>query len=535
MSPPVDHEAPASPFAGLPGALWLYRFDAAGRAQVLDATKSGVETLHADDEHWHWLHLDLSDARSAQVVAKLPLPDDAHATLLSPDSHVNLQLDDDAAHGVFVDWAHQRGVDLAAEGQLRGDDGIGWLHFALTPTLLVTARRQALRSVETARRAVGGGAVVDSPVRLLELVAGRFADTVERSSDGLSVRLDRIEDRVLADSIGEERRDLAQLRHQTVRLHRPLTAMRRVLKQFEQRHPADTEHELLPAVSRLNQRLDDLDGDVATLLSPDSHVNLQLEDDAVHGVFVDWTHQRGVDLAAEGQLRGDDGIGWLHFALTPTLLVTARRQALRSVEAARRAVGKGAVADSPVRLLELIAGRFADTVERSSDGLSVRLDRIEDRVLADSIGEERRDLAQLRHQTVRLHRPLTAMRRVLKQFEQRHPADTEHELLPAVARLNQRFDDLDGDVATLQERARLLQDEVAAKLAERTNRHLYVLSMVTALLLPPSLVAGLFGMNLPGLPFAHSTHGLAFALLLGVASSVAVFLALRRMGVSRST
>ena len=351
MSPPVDHEAPASPFAGLPGALWLYRFDAAGRAQAMDASQCGIEAIHGVGGHWHWLHLDLSDVRSAQVVAKLPLPDDAHATLLSPDSHVNLQLEDDTAHGVFVDWAHQRGVDLAAEGQLRGDDGIGWLHFALTPALLVTARRQALRSVETARRAVGGGLGADSPVRMLEIIAGRFADTVERSSDGLSVRLDRIEDRVLADSIGEERRDLAQLRHQTVRLHRPLTAMRRVLKQFEQRHPADTEHELLPAVSRLNQRLDDLDG----------------------------------------------------------------------------------------------------------------------------------------------------------------------------------------DVATLQERARLLQDEVAAKLAERTNRHLYVLSMVTALLLPPSLVAGLFGMNLPGLPFAHSPHGLAFALLLGVASSVVVYLALRRMGVSRST
>ena len=273
----------------------------------------------------------------------------------------------------------------------------------------------------------------------------------------------------------------------------------------------------------------------ATLLSPDTHVNLQLEDTVAHGVFVDWVHQRGVDLAAEGQLRGDDGIGWLHFAMTGRLLVTARRQALRSLEVARRAVVAGAAADSPVRLLEMVAARFADTVERSSDGLSVRLDRIEDRVLADSIGEERRDLAQLRHQTVRLHRPLTAMRRVLKPFEQRHAVDADDALLAAIARLNQRFDDLDGDVGTLQERARLLQDEVAAKLAERTNRHLYVLSMITALLLPPSLVTGLFGMNLPGLPFAHSAHGLAFALLLGAASSVGVYLLLRRMGVARST
>ncbi|HEY0859428.1 MAG TPA: hypothetical protein VGE19_00765 [Pseudoxanthomonas sp.] len=42
-------------------------------------------------------------------------------------------------------------------------------------------------------------------------------------------------------------------------------------------------------------------------------------------------------------------------------------------------------------------------------------------------------------------------------------------------------------------------------------------------------------MNLPGLPFAHSAHGLAFALLLGAASSVGVYLLLRRMGVARST
>lgn len=347
-------EAPgASPFSGLPGVLWAYRFDAEGRGEALAPETGGAPALHAiaAASSWLWLHVNLSDARSAQVVAQLPAPEDARATLLSPDTYVNLQLDDGVACGVFADWVHQRGVDPAAESLPRDEDGAGWLHFLLGDRLLVTARRQALRSVESARRQAAQGV--------------RFA--------------------------------------------------------------------------------------------------------------------------------------------------------------------------SPVRLLETVTDHFAGTLERATNGLSARLDRIEDRVLADSIGEERRDLAQLRHQAVRLHRPLTAMRRVLRQFEQRHPAEAEHELLAAVARLNQRFDDLDGDVGTLQERARLLQDEVAAKLAERTNRHLYVLSMITALLLPPSLVAGVFGMNLSGLPFAASAHGVAFALLLGAASSVAVYLVLRRMGVARST
>lgn len=271
------------------------------------------------------------------------------------------------------------------------------------------------------------------------------------------------------------------------------------------------------------------------LLSHDTHVILQRQDEGAYGVFVDWEHQRAGGSAPRtpGQ---HDGLGWLHFAIGDGLLVTARRQPLRSVETVRRQLCAGERCTTPARVLEAIAEHFADSVERATDELSESLDRIEDRVLADAIGDERRDLASLRHRSVRLHRPLTAMRRVLKQFEQRHAADEEEdELLSVASRLGQRFDDLDGDVSTLQERARLLQDEVAAKLAERTNTHLYVLSMITALLLPPSLVVGIFGMNLHGLPFADHRAGASAALVLCGLSSLAVYLMLRRLGVSRST
>jgi len=43
-----------------------------------------------------------------------------------------------------------------------------------------------------------------------------------------------------------------------------------------------------------------------------------------------------------------------------------------------------------------------------------------------------------------------------------------------------------------------LQEELAARLAEQTNSNLYIVSLFTALLLPPSLIAGIFGMNVVG-------------------------------------
>ncbi len=52
----------------------------------------------------------------------------------------------------------------------------------------------------------------------------------------------------------------------------------------------------------------------------------------------------------------------------------------------------------------------------------------------------------------------------------------------------------------MQERARLLQDEIAALSANRTNRQLYVLALLTALFLPATFITGLFGINVKACP-----------------------------------
>ena len=100
-------------------------------------------------------------------------------------------------------------------------------------------------------------------------------------------------------------------------------------------------------------------------------------------------------------------------------------------------------------------------------------------------------------------------------------------------RICQQTDQLDHEIVTLRERTRLLQEEVGGMLAEETNRHLRVLSVLTILFMPPTFIGGLFGMNLKGMMFADSGHGFLAACLLAVASSVVVALILRRSGIMR--
>ena len=70
------------------------------------------------------------------------------------------------------------------------------------------------------------------------------------------------------------------------------------------------------------------------------------------------------------------------------------------------------------------------------------------------------------------------------------------------------------DMTALQERIKLLQEEIAARVTEETNRSVYVLTMVTVLALPINLVAGLLGMNVGGIPMAQHERGFWWTLAL---------------------
>ncbi|RYY84226.1 MAG: magnesium transporter CorA, partial [Comamonadaceae bacterium] len=79
------------------------------------------------------------------------------------------------------------------------------------------------------------------------------------------------------------------------------------------------------------------------------------------------------------------------------------------------------------------------------------------------------------------------------------------------------------DMQSLQERIKLLQEELEASQAERTGRSLFLLTMVTVLALPINILAGLFGMNVGGVPLAQHPHGfwIVVGLVLGFTGAAA--------------
>lgn len=262
---------------------------------------------------------------------------------------------------------------------------------------------------------------------------------------------------------------------------------------------------------------------VATMLSHDEHQQLHVAGGCVYGILA--------DLVREIHGAGDE-VGYLRFIMTDRLLLTGRHHSLCAIESAR-----SAIQSEDVRLphcgslLELIVEHVAEGIDEVADDLAGKLDEIEDQLAVRSIGRARQNLASVRRTSVRLHRLLSGLRSVLARLERQGAKAIDRRLQIRAGRLAQRLEELDHMIVEIRERGYRLQDEVSATINEETNRHLHLLSVLTGLLLPPTLVAGVFGMNVK-LPLAEDT-GFPWAMVIVFGSSILAYVILRLAGILR--
>ncbi len=222
-------------------------------------------------------------------------------------------------------------------------------------------------------------------------------------------------------------------------------------------------------------------------------------------------------------------IASLWLAVHPRLVVSARVQPLRSVDRLRQAVKDGGRFGSPVALLNHLLRDQADVLVRIVRDATSRVDDVEDNLGRGRFRQQRAALGTLRRVLVRLQRLLAPEPGALFRLLRQPPPWIGEADLDELRQATEEFSLVLRDLAALQERIKLLQEEITAQVAEQTNRSLFTLTIVTVLALPINILAGLFGMNVGGIPLAEHPHGFALlALVVGVFTLVAGWIAFRR-------
>jgi len=258
------------------------------------------------------------------------------------------------------------------------------------------------------------------------------------------------------------------------------------------------------------------------LISPDEHQRTVVEAGVLGGVLQDIERDFG-----ESETR----IGAVRFAVGPALAITARSHPLRSGDLMRQRIAAGVRAGDAASALELLLGSITEVARAVIDELDGQVQALEEALLKDDVPPDTRDLIGARSLMARLHRMLAGMRTVFNRL------DDDHELppgfRPAALRAAGRLATLDAELLSIQSQLRLLREELDLQATQRTNQNLYILSMLTALMLPATLVTGVFGMNTGGLPLHSGRGGTFLAVLLAVGASLAVYVWLRVRGFIR--
>jgi zinc transporter len=252
------------------------------------------------------------------------------------------------------------------------------------------------------------------------------------------------------------------------------------------------------------------------LLEPDETPHLEAADGAIYGGVADFQQAgAGVSLPETGLL---------HAVLTADILVTAQLVPLRTVHAVSRDPSGGAPAEVFARLLHGVA----DAMGEAAHFLSAQLSRVEDSLLkSGSSHADRQSLSALRRAALRLERVFAPTAETLAQWAEEPVGPLAEPFCAPVLREARWEGTVRRGLASLQERARITQDELAGLATEETNRRLFVLSVLSAAILPATLITGVFGMNVGAVPGVDKEWGFLMAMGLIVGSIIVILAALR--------
>jgi magnesium transporter len=199
--------------------------------------------------------------------------------------------------------------------------------------------------------------------------------------------------------------------------------------------------------------------------------------------------------------KGEHGFGThdIDFFLGRNYLVTVNDGHSRSIETllAHCPRNAGIMAEGPVGLFHRIVDAMVDNYRPEVEKLEDVLDELEELVFDDpkpallkEILEKKRDVASLRRVT-------TPQRDVIGRLARREFVDISSEMAFRFRDVHDHLVRLNDEAFTFQDRLTGMLDAHLSTTSNRLNEVMKVLTVITTIFMPLTLLSGLYGMNVP--------------------------------------
>lgn len=219
----------------------------------------------------------------------------------------------------------------------------------------------------------------------------------------------------------------------------------------------------------------------------------------------------------EKMFTGDssEDIATLWLIVVDNIIITLRPHAIQSTDTLRnqlrnRRLNPRSTADIYRHLLDI----REDTLHLHANSLMDRMDQLEEVIIRGETLPEHETLGRIRIQCNRMRRYFSPELIALNHLLRHRPVWIDDENIEEISEYAEKLSVLVQELNHLYERAKVLQDEQAAHIAEFNANNLHVLSVMTVIFLPMTLITGIMGMNMEDLPGLKGSFGEVTILML---------------------
>jgi magnesium transporter len=187
------------------------------------------------------------------------------------------------------------------------------------------------------------------------------------------------------------------------------------------------------------------------------------------------------------------------FFLGPNYLVTVHDGDSRSIEGLRDHSTRNPkiCSEGPVALFHRIVDAMVDNYRPEVDKLEEQLDKLEEAIFEDPKPALAREILDKKHEVASLRRIITPQRDVINRLARRDFVDISTEMSFRFRDIYDHLVRIADDSLIFHDRITGLLDAHLSNTSNRLNEVMKVLTVVSTIFMPLTLLTGAFGMNVP--------------------------------------
>jgi magnesium transporter len=221
----------------------------------------------------------------------------------------------------------------------------------------------------------------------------------------------------------------------------------------------------------------------------------------------------------------------VHVLVGKDFIVTVRYEEIPALEEVRRRLEgePESLRQGPQPILREIMDQIVDDYEPVLEGLGTDIQEVEDEVFGGNADDVSQRIYELSRELVQFQRATSPLARSLERGGERNEHDIDPELRSYLRELHDRVLRVEEPTEGFRD---MLSDILVVNLTligVRQNDQTKKISAWAAILIVPTLITGIYGMNFDFMPELHWTFGYPLALALMVSISVGLYAVFRHV------